>query len=39
MTSLEKWENIIKEKRKKTDFRVFLKEIASWNPIILHKND
>lgn len=39
MSNLEKWENIIKEKRKKTDFRVFLKEIASWNPIILHRNN
>ncbi len=38
MTKLEKWENIIKEKRKKTLFRDFVKEIASWSPLNYYKN-
>ncbi len=32
-TTLEKWENIIKEKRKNTPFRDFVKEITSWQPL------
>lgn len=38
MPNLQKWENIIKEKRKKTDFRDYLKEIASWLPLVYYKN-
>lgn len=39
MASLQKWENIIKEKRKDTPFRDFLKEIVSWKPLVFHKNN
>lgn len=35
---LEIWNNKIKEKRKKTDFRTFLKEIASNFPLNFYKN-
>jgi len=37
MSNLKYWQNKIKEKRKDTDFRDFLKEIASWVPLNLHK--
>lgn len=33
------WEEKIKEKRKNTDFRVFIKEIASWFPVTFYKNN
>jgi hypothetical protein len=33
MSNLKYWEDKIKEKRKNTDFKVFLKEIASWYPL------
>jgi hypothetical protein len=39
MSNLEKWENIIKEKRKKTNFRDFVKEIASWSTLNLYRNN
>jgi hypothetical protein len=38
MHELKFWEDKIKEKRKKTDFRVFVKEIASWSVLNLYKN-
>ena len=38
MSILQKWEDKIKEKRKKTDFRDFVKEIASWDSFVLYKN-
>ena len=38
MQDLKYYEKIIQEKRKQTDFRDFLKEIASWFPIMLVKN-
>ena len=37
MANLEKWENLIKEKRSKTPFREFVKEIASWCPIAFYR--
>ena len=39
MTKLEKWEDIIKEKRKKTEYRDFVKEIASWRPLTFHNEN
>lgn len=39
MPSLKKREDKIKEKRKQTKFRDFVKEIVSWYPFILHKRD
>ncbi|MDD4530299.1 MAG: hypothetical protein PHO80_01975 [Candidatus Gracilibacteria bacterium] len=39
MTTLDEWENIIKEKRKTTKFRDFLKEVASWSPLSYYKNN
>ena len=38
MEDIKSWQEKIKEKRKNTDFRDFLNEIASWCPIILYKN-
>ncbi|MDD2487525.1 MAG: hypothetical protein PHS92_04090 [Candidatus Gracilibacteria bacterium] len=37
--TLDKWEVIIKEKRKRTSFMVFLKEIVSLWPLVLNKKD
>ncbi len=37
MSNLEKWENIIKEKRKQTNFKDYLKEIVSWYPFAFYK--
>jgi len=39
MSNLEKWENIIKEKRKKTNFRDFIKEIPSWLWMVFYRNE
>jgi hypothetical protein len=39
MQSIKQWEEKIKEKRKNTEFRNFVKEIVSWYPFILHKRD
>lgn len=39
MLNLKIWEDKIKEKRKKTDFRDFVKEITSWYPLVLNKNN
>lgn len=36
---LEYWENKIAEKRKKTPWRIFVQEIASWYPLSLTKRD
>jgi len=38
MKSLEIWANKIKEKWKNTKFSDFVKQIASWRPIVLAKN-
>jgi len=38
MFNLQKWQDKIKEKRKNTNFRDFIKEIASWCPFIFNKN-
>ena len=37
MWNLKHWQDKIKEKRKNTPFRDFIKEIWSWIPIVLHK--
>jgi len=39
MSNLKQWENIIKEKRKQTNFRDFLREICSWSTLVIHKNN
>jgi len=39
MTDLKKWEDKIKEKRKQTDFREFVKDICSWYNLVLYKNN
>lgn len=38
MVNLKIWEDKIKEKRKKTEFRNFVKEITSWSVLNLYKN-
>ncbi len=38
MQSLKVWEDKMKEKRKNTPWREFLKEIASWRPLTFYKN-
>ena len=38
MTNLEKWENKMKERRGKTPFREFVREITSWRPLTLHND-
>jgi hypothetical protein len=39
MTNIKHWQDKIKEKRKKTNFRDFLKEIVSWSPIVFYRNN
>lgn len=39
MDNLKYWQDIIKEKRKNTPFRYFLKEIVSWATIVLYRNN
>ncbi|MDD5770493.1 MAG: hypothetical protein PHE25_05985 [Candidatus Gracilibacteria bacterium] len=39
MQDIKIWEEKIKEKRKKTEFRDFVKEVASWKTIGLYKNN
>ena len=39
MTNLKHWQEKIKEKRKQTSFRDFIKDIASWQPIVFHKSN
>jgi hypothetical protein len=39
MQSLKVWEEKIKEKRKNTDFRDFLKSVPSWFQIMFYKNN
>ena len=36
MQDLKIWEEKIKAKRKQTDFREFVKEIASWQPLTFY---
>jgi len=38
MNNLKHWQDKIKEKRKTTEFRDFLKEISSWCIFVLQKN-
>jgi hypothetical protein len=38
MSNLAYFEEKIKEKRKNTEFDVFLKEMASWLPLVFYKN-
>jgi len=38
MQNLKYWQEKIQEKRKQTSFRDFIKEIASWQPIVFHKS-
>ncbi len=39
MQSLKIWEDKIKDKRRNTDFRDFLKSVSSWFQIMFYKND
>lgn len=39
MQSLEKWEDIIKEKKMKTSWRNFVKQISSWRTLTFHNID
>ncbi len=39
MTDLKHWQEIIQERRKKTNFRDFIVEIWSWFPVVFHKYD
>ncbi|MDD2870797.1 MAG: hypothetical protein PHS49_02305 [Candidatus Gracilibacteria bacterium] len=39
MSNLKHWEDKIKQKRKNTDFREFVKEIASWLVLNLYKRE
>ncbi len=39
MPNLNKWKNKFKERRKKTNFRDYLKEIVSWQPLTFYKNN
>jgi len=39
MNNLKHWQEKIKQKRSKTEFRDFLKEIVSWTPVIFYKNN
>jgi hypothetical protein len=36
--NLDTWKQKIREKRKNTPFRQYLKEIASWKPFSFYKN-
>jgi len=38
MTDLKYWEEKIKERRKQTSFRDFLKEVCSWYSVMFYKN-
>ena len=38
MSRLKYYQNLIQEKRKKTPFRDFVREIASWNTLNIYKN-
>lgn len=38
MSNLQDWENKIKEVRMITPFRDFVREITSWNPMVLYKH-
>jgi len=38
MQDLKIWEEKIKEKRKNTNFRDFVKEICSWYSVMFYKN-
>jgi hypothetical protein len=39
MSDIKIREDKIKEKRKQTPFREYIKEIASWSPLVFHKNN
>jgi hypothetical protein len=39
MSSLSHYEKLIQEKRKKTPFREFVREIASWNALNIYKRN
>lgn len=38
MKTLKQWQEKIQAKRKQTTFRDFIKEIASWQPVVFHKS-
>jgi spermidine/putrescine-binding protein len=38
MSNLKYWQEKIKQKRKQTSWDDFIKEIASWFPIMMNKN-
>lgn len=38
MTNLQTWEDKIKRKRWNTDYRQFIKELASWYSVVFYKN-
>ncbi len=39
MTSISYYENLIREKRKKTPFREFIRELGSWEVLNLYKRN
>lgn len=39
MPDLKQREEKMQEKRKQTPFREYVKEIASWTPLVFHKNN
>ena len=39
MSDISYYEKLIQEKRKKTPFREFVKEIASWETLSFYKNN
>ncbi len=39
MQKLSYWQEKIQERRKETSFRAFIKDIASWQPVVFHKSD
>lgn len=39
MSNLQYWEEKIKNKRKQTEFRDFIKEVASWFNVMFYKNN
>jgi hypothetical protein len=38
MNSLQHWQEKIQERRKVTPFREFVRDVASWFPIMFYKN-
>jgi hypothetical protein len=39
MQDIKQWELKMQEKRKDTPWRDFVKEICSWMPVVLYKNN